>query len=298
MPNDYYLNIVVLTFLWAGLAGAWNLMAGYGGLVSLGHAAFFGTGAYATAILSATYGLSPWVGLVVGVAATVVLALAVSWPCFRLRGTFFSLATLVFPIAMEIVATNWTELTRGSSGIAIRFTPGLENFMFRARWPYALAAFLFAMGVFAVARWIERGRLGLQLMAVRENQDAAEALGVRPLQVKLAVTALSAALTAFGGFFYAQYVLFIDPASVFTVNVSIQIALLAIIGGLGTAAGPIVGSLVMTPLDGVLSAFLGGGLRLLVYGLVLLLVVLVAPQGIVGSLASRRARWLRRRASA
>jgi branched-chain amino acid transport system permease protein len=288
--NDYYLNIVVLTFLWAGLAGAWNLMAGYGGLVSLGHAAFFGTGAYATAIMTASYGLSPWLGLLVGMVVTVVLALAISWPCFRLRGTFFSLATLVFPIAMEIIATNWPELTRGPSGIAVRFVPGLAGFMFRARWPYALAAFIFAAGVFMVSRWIERGRLGLQLMAVRENQDAAEALGVRPVQVKLTVTALSAALTAMGGFFYAQYVLFVDPASVFTINVSIQIALLAIIGGIGTAAGPIVGSLVMTPLDGVLSAHLGGGPRLIVYGLVLLLVVLLAPHGILGTWQLRQTR--------
>jgi branched-chain amino acid transport system permease protein len=290
MLNDYTLNIVVLTFLWAGLAGAWNLMAGYGGLVSLGHAAFFGTGAYATAILSATYGISPWFGLPVGMAVTVVLALVVSWPCFRLRGTFFSLATLVFPIAMEIIATNWPDLTRGPSGIAMKFVPGLQSFMFRARWPYALAAFGFAGGVFLLSRAIERGRLGLQLMAVRENQDAAEALGVRPLRVKLTVTALSAALTAMGGFFYAQYVLFIDPASVFTINVSIQIALLAIIGGLGTAAGPIVGSLVMTPLDGVLSAFLGGGPRLIAYGMVLLLAVLLAPHGIVGTWRARQAR--------
>lgn len=291
MINDYYLNIIVMTCLWAALSGAWNLMAGYGGLVSLGHSAFFGIGAYATAVLYTKYGISPWLGLMAGMVIATVVAVAISWPCFRLKGAFFSLATLVFPIALEIVANNWTELTRGSSGIALPFKPGLGNFIFESRWAYLLAAFLLMMLVYGITRWIHRGRLGLYLIAVRDDQSAAESMGVRPVQVKLQVTMISAALTAMGGFLYAQYILFLDPPSVFSINVSIQIALLSIIGGLGSPLGPIVGSVLMTPLDGILSQFLGGGPRLLIYGAVLLTVVLIAPKGVLGALHE----WRRRR---
>lgn len=283
MINDYYLNIVVMTFLWAALSGAWNLLAGYGGLVSLGQSAFFGIGAYTTAALYTGLGVSPWLGLVAGVAITTLTAAAISWPCFRLRGAFFSLATMVFPIVLEIVANNWTSVTRGPSGIALPFKPGLANFMFQSRWAYIVAAFALMMLVYGITRWMHRGRLGLYLIAVRDDQDAAESMGVRPVRVKLTVTMISAALTAMGGFLYAQYILFLDPPSIFSINISVQIALFTLIGGLGTPFGPILGSLIMTPLDGLLSAFVGGGPRLLIYGSVLLAVVLVAPQGVVGA---------------
>jgi branched-chain amino acid transport system permease protein len=286
--NDYYLNIIVMTFLWAALSGAWNLMAGYGGLVSLGQSAFFGIGAYTTAVLYATFGISPWIGLVCGVILTTSTAVLISWPCFRLRGAFFSLATLVFPIVMEILANNWNSVTRGSSGIALPFKPSFGNFIFESRWAYVLASFVLMMVVLGVTQWIHRGRLGLYLIAMRDDQDAAESMGVEPVKIKLIITMISASLTSVGGFFYAQYILFLDPPSVFSINISVQIALFSLIGGLGTPFGPIVGSLIMTPLDGALSAFLGGGPRLLIYGSVLLAVVLMAPQGVVGTFTAWR----------
>lgn len=286
--NDYYLNIIVMTFLWAALSGAWNLMAGYGGLVSLGQSAFFGIGAYTTAVLYSTYGISPWIGLIAGVVLTTSTAVLISWPCFRLRGAFFSLATMVFPIVMEIIANNWTSVTRGSSGIAMPFKASIPNFMFESRWAYLLAAFALMMIVYAITRWIHRGRLGLYLIAMRDDQDAAESLGVEPVRVKLLITMISAALTSVGGFLYAQYILFLDPPSVFSINISVQIALFSLIGGLSTPLGPIVGSVIMTPLDGILSTFLGGGPRLLIYGAVLLAVVLIAPQGVVGAFKAWR----------
>ncbi len=288
MMNDYYLNIIVMTFLWAALSGAWNLMAGYAGLVSLGQSAFFGVGAYTTAVLYANFGISPWIGLFAGIATTTTLAVLISWPCFRLRGAFFSLATMVFPIVMEIIANNWTSVTRGSSGIALSFKPGFSNFIFESRWAYMLASFLLMMLVYAITKWIHRGRLGLYLIAIRDDQDAAESMGVETVRVKLIITMISAALTSMGGFLYAQYILFLDPPSVFSINISVQIALFSLIGGLGTPLGPIVGSVLMTPLDGALSTFLGGGPRLLIYGGVLLAVVLVAPQGVVGAFTAWR----------
>ena len=288
MINDYYLNIAVMTCLWAAVSGAWNMMAGYAGLVSLGHAAYFGIGAYVTAILYTKFGVSPWLGLIAAMIASSVVAAALSWPCFRLRGAFFSLATLVFPIAMEILANNWTEMTRGSGGIAIPFDPGLATFMFHSRWAYLAAAFILKVIVYVLTRMMHRGRLGLSLIAIRDDQETATSMGISPVRAKLTITMISAALTAAGGFFYAQYILFLDPPSLFSINVSVQIALLSIIGGLGTPAGPIVGSLLMTPIDGALSQFVGGGPRLLIYGTVLLTVVLLAPHGIVGTIRAWR----------
>lgn len=286
--NDYYLNIIVMTFLWAALSGAWNLMAGYGGLVSLGQSAFFGIGAYTTAVLYSNYGISPWIGLVAGIVLTSTTAVIISWPCFRLRGAFFSLATMVFPIVMEIIANNWKTVTRGPSGIAMPFKASVPNFMFESRWAYLAAAFGLMMIVYGITRWIHRGRLGLYLIAMRDDQDAAESLGVEPVRVKLLITMISAALTSVGGFLYAQYILFLDPPSVFSINISVQIALFSLIGGLSTPLGPIVGSVIMTPLDGILSTFLGGGPRLLIYGAVLLAVVLIAPHGVVGAFKAWR----------
>lgn len=281
--KEYYVNILVMTFFWASISGAWNLMAGYGGLFSLGHAAFFGIAAYTTAILFSSHGVSPWIGLVLGVFLTTGTAIAISWPCFRLKGAFFSLATLVFPVAMEIIANNWVKLTNGPTGIAIPFRPGFTNFMFRSRWPYLIGAFLLMAVTYLITRLMHRSRLGLYLIAIRDDQTAAESLGVWPVRCKVIVTMISAALTAISGFFYANFILFLDPPSVFSIDTSIKIALLGIVGGMGTAFGPIAGSLLMTPLDGVLSQFLGGGIRLLMYGLILLLVVLIAPQGLVGT---------------
>jgi len=233
--NDYYLNIIVMTFLWAALSGAWNLMAGYGGLVSLGQSAFFGIGAYTTAVLYATFGISPWIGLVAGVVLTTSTAVLISWPCFRLRGAFFSLATLVFPIVMEILANNWTSVTRGSSGIALPFKPGLANFIFDSRWAYMVAAFALMMLVYGITRWVHRGRLGLYLVAMRDDQDAAESMGVEPVRVKLIITMISAALTSVGGFFYAQCILFLYPPSVFSIPISFHIAFLCLLGCLCTS---------------------------------------------------------------
>jgi len=191
---------------------------------------------------------------------------------------------------MEIVANNWSDLTRGPSGIAIPFRPGLDTFIFSSRWAYLIAAFILMMIVYGVTRWMHRGKLGLYLIAVRDDEATAQSMGINTIKVKLIVTMMSAALTAVGGFFYAQYILFLDPPSVFSINISVQIALLSIIGGLGTPLGPIVGSLVMTPLDGALSQFFGGGPRLLIYGIALLAAVLLAPKGIVGTVKAWRRR--------
>ena len=289
--NPFYEDLIVSSFFYGTLAAAWNLVGGFAGQISLGHTAFFGIGAYTSTLLYLNFSVSPWLGMLAGACLSILVAIGVGVPCFRLKSHFFALATIAIGEVLRMVASYWTDLTKGGVGLLIPFKPGIENFMFKSKLPYAYIALAMMLLMILVSYVIRNSRFGFYLISLREDQDAAESLGVYPVRVKLLVTMISAALTAISGFFYAHYILFLDPPSVFSIDVSIHFALLSIIGGMGTALGPIAGSFLMTPLDGFLSQLLGGGIRLMIYGFVLLLVVLVVPQGIVGTVQ----KWWNRR---
>jgi branched-chain amino acid transport system permease protein len=286
--QPFYLNILVLILFYAAASSAWNLVGGYAGQLSLGHAAFFGIGAYTSTLLYLKFGISPWLGLPVGGALAVVFAIAISYPCFRLQGPFFCLATIAFAEVMRILATHFREITEGGVGLTIPFRPGLANFLFADKAAYAFIAYVFLLVMIGVSLLIERARAGYYLSALRDDQDAAEATGVNTSWLKLWVMMVSAFFTAAAGTFYAQYLTFIDPDIVFSLGFSIQLAMLSIIGGMGTILGPILGSFILTPLDAFLRGWLGGlyaGLGFLVYGFILIVVVIYLPDGLI--------KWLR-----
>jgi branched-chain amino acid transport system permease protein len=285
VKNPFVLHILIMILFYAALGSAWNLIGGFGGQLSLGHAAFFGLGAYSCVLLNIDRGVNPWVGMFVGALITSAFAAAISYPCFRLRGPFFTLATIAFAEVLRILTIYFKDFTRGSVGITIPQKMGLENFMFREKAPYLYIALSFMVGVFLISYWIEKSRFGYHLIALREDEDAAESLGVNTARTKLKAAIVSAALTSLGGVFYAQYILFIEPYSEFSLDLSIQFALVPMIGGMGTSVGPIIGSFVLTPLQELLRAWLGGkysGLHLVIYGCILMLVVIFMPQGILG----------------
>jgi branched-chain amino acid transport system permease protein len=293
VQNPFILHVMIMILFYAALGGAWNIIGGFGGQLSLGHAAFFGLGAYSCVLLNLYYGLNPWIGMVIGTLITAVFAAAVSYPCFRLRGPFFTLATIAFAEVLRILAIYFKDFTKGSVGITIPLKPGLIYFTFREKAPYVYIALIFMVGVFLISYWIERKRFGYQLAAVREDEDAAESLGTSTPLVKLKASILSAILTSIGGVFYAQYILFIEPYSEFSLDFSIQFALIPMIGGMGTAIGPVIGSFVLTPLQELLRAWLGGklaGLHLVIYGCTLIVVVIFMPQGIVGIIREKLVR--------
>ncbi|PWU23025.1 MAG: branched-chain amino acid ABC transporter permease [Candidatus Rokuibacteriota bacterium] len=282
--NAYYLDIVVQIYMWAAAAVAWNLLGGYAGQFSLGHAAFFGIGAYTSSLLLLRTGLTPWLGMVAGGAVSALFALVIGYLAIRLRGPFFTLASIALAEVLQILAVYFRELTGGSQGLSLPFAADAAQFAFDDKRAYALTGLGFLLCALLVTALIERSRLGYYLVAIREEEDAARAVGVPVLRVKLIVTAVSASLTSMVGTFYAQYVLWIEPAHTFSLDVSVQLALVAIIGGLGTLLGPVVGAALIIPLNMFLRAWLGSsltGLYLVVYGVVLVLVVLYARQGLV-----------------
>jgi len=294
--NAYHLDIVVQIYMWAAAAVGWNLLGGYAGQFSLGHAAFFGIGAYTSSLLLLTTGLTPWIGMLAGGLFATLFALVIGYLAIRLRGPFFTLATIALAEVLQILAVYFSGVTGGSQGLSLPFAANAAYFTFDGKRAYALAGLGFLLFALLVTVLIERSRLGYYLVAIREEEDAARAVGVPVLRIKLLATATSAFLTAMVGTFYAQYVLWIEPSHAFSLDVSIQLALIAIIGGLGTLLGPVIGAALIIPLNMFLRAWLGAsltGLYLVVYGLVLVLVVLYARQGLVvearGWLARRRA---------
>jgi branched-chain amino acid transport system permease protein len=289
------LNFLVMALLFAYLGQAWNVLGGYAGQFSFGHAAFFGTGAYATAILQVHLGWNPWAALPVAVLAGTAVGAFMGAVSFRygLRGSYFALVTLAFAEVLRILATSWT-MTGGGAGILIPLDLRPANLQFQSRVTVYYVALGLVVAALVLARWLEHGRFGAWLMAIRENEDSAAALGVDAFRCKLAAIAISAAMTALGGVFYAQYFLYLDPGIAYGPRISIEALLVPIIGGLGTAFGPVLGSFVVHGLGELVVHLTGDapGIALMVYGLLLILILRFLPRGLMGLV---RGAWDRRR---
>lgn len=294
--NPFYTDIVVTIFYYAALSLAWNLVGGYAGQFSLGHTAFFGVGGYTSTLLFLNLGLSPWFGMLAGGLMAALVALLVFTPCFRLKGFYFALASIALAEVLRIIAVYWRGLTKGGVGLLLPVNPDWRNLLFAAKEPYLILAFALLVTMIGITCWLERSKLGYYLQAIKADEAAAKAVGVDVVRCKTLIMVVSAFFTALGGSFYAQYMRFIDPEIVFSLHLSIQVALFAIIGGVGTVAGPVIGTLLLVPLDAVMKGWLGplyAGLGFLVYGAILVLVVLIMPNGIVNSVEE----WLRKKSS-
>jgi branched-chain amino acid transport system permease protein len=289
----YALEVLISILFFGYLGACWNILGGYGGQFSFGHAAFFGLGAYTSTLLFLHWGVSPWLGMVAGGILAAAFGLFAGYLSFRygLRGPYFSLVTLAFAEMLRVVAVNWKAV--GSSlGLVVPnrgSAPAL--FLFADKLPYYYVILAMVVASLCITRALERARMGYALAAIRENEDAAEAAGVDALSTKLRAMALSSFLTALGGTFYAQYFSYIDPSLTFGPAISIGGLLPAIVGGAGTVAGPLMGSFVLTPISEVTRALLRGraGADIMLYGLVLILVISFLPNGLVGWIRARRA---------
>lgn len=283
--NQYYLHIGILILYYALVSQAWNILSGYAGQFSFGHAIFFGTGAYASAILMTKYNISPWIGMFVGALVAILIALFIGFLSFRykLRGAYFSLGTLAFAEILRILVQNMDYFNK-TLGILLPIGDNPWMFQFESRSAYYYIILVMLVVVTLITYWISRSRLGFNLIAIRENEDAAQSLGVSTFKNKMVAIAISGALTSIGGTFYAQYILYIDPPTTFGNDMSVAIILPAILGGMGTILGPIMGSLIIVPLGEITAHFFGGfaGVHLMVYGLILVFVILFLPEGLVG----------------
>src|SRR6187431_3452059 len=258
-PSNVVLNFLVFALLIALVGQGWNVLGGYGGQYSFGHAAFFGTGAYVTAILQVHYGVNAWAGLVIGIAAGALVGAVTGALSFRsgLKGSYFALVTLAFAEVLRIIASV-APITGAGVGTLIKLDLRPEAFQFQSRVPFYFIALALVAASLIIVRLIEDSRFGAYLVAVRENEDAAQALGVNTTMVKLLAMTISAAITAAGGCFYAQYFLFIDAGIAYGPWISIEALLAPIIGGIGTVFGPLLGALVIKTL-GELTKLVTGG---------------------------------------
>jgi len=291
--DAFLLDGLVLILMWGTAAAAWNVAGGYAGQISLGHSIFFGLGAYGAALLGTKWGLSPWIGLVVGAVVATATGLVIGFLSNRLRGPYFVLATIAVSQVLLLTASRLRGLTSGSEGIPVPFRPGFWTLGIADKRVWVWLILALAIVTYCVERYLEVSRRGFQLAAVREDEDAALSLGVAARRLKVAAIAASAALTAMVGALWAQYVGFVDPFYVFSVDVSVRFALAAIIGGLGTALGPFLGSVLVTTVETYLRAQFGGigagfvGIYLIIYGTALIVMVRLAPQGLVGWIGRR-----------
>lgn len=283
--DQYYIHILILVMYYALVSQAWNILSGFSGQFSFGHAAFFGTGAYTSSILLTKYGISPWLGMLAGSFVAALIGLFIGFLSFRykLRGAYFALGTLAFAEILRIIVQNSSYFNK-TMGILIPLTSDPWMFQFSTRTGYYYTILCFVIIVTVLIYFMSRSRLGFNLIAIRENEDAARSLGVNTFKNKMIAIALSAGLTAIGGTFYAQYIMFIEPPTTFGNSVSISILLPAIIGGMGTVLGPIVGAFIIIPLGEVTSTLFGRfvGVHLMAYGAILVLVIVYLPEGIVG----------------
>jgi branched-chain amino acid transport system permease protein len=298
--DAFFLDSLVLILVWGTAAAAWNIAGGYAGQISLGHSAFFGLGAYAAALLVTRWELSPWLGLAVGALVATVIGLVVGYLSNRLRGPYFVLATIAFSQVLLIVGSRWRGFTAGSEGIPVPFRPGFWTLGIADKRIWVWIVLALALSAYLFQLYLDRSRRGYQLVAVREDEDAALSLGVPARWLKVAAICVSAAFTAACGALWAQYIGFVDPFYVFSVDLSVKFALAAIIGGLGTALGPFLGAALVTIVETYLRAQFGGigagfvGIYLIVYGCALIVMVRWVPRGLVGWVGE----WLHRRAAA
>ncbi len=283
-PADTVLNFLVGALIVALAAQGWNLLGGFGGQLSFGHAAFYGTGAYVTALLQQRYGVNAWAGAVLGIAAGALVGAAIGALSFRagLRGSYFALVTLAFAEVLRIAA-NAAPVTGGAAGLLLRLDPRPANFQF-ARAAFFYVALACVAAALLLTEAIARSRFGAQLAAVRENEEAARALGIDAFATKLRAITLSAAVTAAAGVLYVQYYLYIDAGLVYGAGVSVAALLAPVVGGVGTVLGPVVGALALQAL-GELTRLLAGpvpGVDQALFGLLLVAAIAFMPGGLAG----------------
>jgi branched-chain amino acid transport system permease protein len=285
VKSSSYQNTAILILMAAQIGVAWNIVGGYAGQVSLGQAAFYGIGAYVSTLLFLTVGANPWLAMLGGAIASALISLLIGLSCFRLKGHYFTMATIAVAEIVQIVFTNW-EFAGAAVGLTIPISdPGWSSFIFDSKTPYYYLALGLLLVTILASFCIEKSYLGYYLRAIKDEPDAARSLGVSLTKYKQIAFASSSFFTALGGSFYAQKELYIDPASVLGTGLSIKMALVSILGGIGTLIGPIIGAAILTGIDEGTRAIFGGsgrGTDLIIYSALIIAIAVFYPSGVIG----------------
>jgi branched-chain amino acid transport system permease protein len=283
--------------LYAVMGEAWNILGGYAGQVSLGNAVYFGVGAYTSSVLLVQWDVNPWLGMLIGGVLAILCGLIIGIPTFRLRGHYFVTASIVIAEVIRVLFTNW-DLVGAARGLYVPIKQeSFLNFQFhKSKIPYYYIILGLFFLVVLATRLVERGKWGYYFKAIRDDPEAAASLGVNVTAYKHVANAINAFFTALAGTFYAQYLLFLEPHTVFSISISVLVLLVPIVGGKGTLWGPILGAFVLMPLSEVTRIYLGGqgrALHLVIYGLLIMVIAIAEPRGlmaVVGRLTPKRFR--------
>jgi len=284
LSDPFLCHILIMIMMYATMSIGWNIIGGYAGQVSFGNAVFFGAGAYTTAILLVNFNVNPWLGMLAGCVLSVGLAVVVGYPCFRLRGHYFAIATIAVGEIMVVIFTNW-DYVGAAVGI---YMPILEesiaNFEFHSsKVPYYYIILCMLLFAIAVSYVIEESRLGYYLRAIKDDPDGARSLGIDIQKYKMIAFSISAVLTSICGTFYGQYVLYIHPSSTMDLMMSIHLCIIALIGGIGKLFGPVIGAFVFIPLMELTRVYLGSegqGIDMIIYSLLVIIIAIWRPQGL------------------
>jgi branched-chain amino acid transport system permease protein len=292
---DYIVYVMVIMLLYAYLGQCWNIAYGYAGLLSFGHAAFYGLGAYVSTLLLMNFGISPWLGMFVGGGASALLGLVAGIPTLRLRGAYFAVATIAIAEVVRLLILKMDFLTNGALGLLLPTNLTPLTFYFRDIFQWFLVIFAMLIVLLFLSYRLERSKLGMAFRAMKENEAAAASLGVDLFRHKLAALAISAFFTGIGGVFFAQYVGYIRPDTILIPIISDEILMPPILGGVGTLLGPVIGAVIFIVLRYTFLATFGGGAAgayLILYGALLVLVVMFLPEGIYPTLRRIVGRYL------
>ena len=289
--GPFPLHVMIVTFMFATLAVAWNIMGGYAGMFSFGQAAFFGIGAYTSSYLFVTHGVSPWLGLVAGGLASALVAAAIGYPCSNLRGHYFAIASIAFAEIVRTHFNNW-KLVGAAEGLTIPMSKGgfLQFQFHHGKAPYYFIALAFLLVSLVISWWVARSRMGYYFRAIKESHELAMVLGISFVRYRLAAIMISAFISAAAGTLYAQYILYLDPESVLVLSISVQVVLIAMLGGAGSVFGPAIGAAILVPLSELTRVSLGHkgtGVDMMIYGALITLISVYQPRGVWGLLTGR-----------
>ncbi|HRW11961.1 MAG TPA: branched-chain amino acid ABC transporter permease [Syntrophomonas sp.] len=289
VTKPYYLQVIIMCILWAYLASCWNIIGGFAGQLSLGHGIYTAVGAYVAVILFNTFGLSPWLGMFVGGGIAVLLSLVIGFPTFGLRGAYYALATVAIGEAVVVLLNNTGHLGQfligGAEGLSVKMVGvSAAAIQFNSKVPYYYIILAMLFLIIFIAQWIKNSKLGYYLVALREDEDAAAAMGIDVRRNKLIAGAISAFFTALGGVFYAVLIRYLEPTAIAGAIMSNQMVFMTIVGGAGTVLGPVIGGITLSFISELIRFYLGSqlmGLHLFIFGLIVMLMIIFQPKGLI-----------------
>jgi branched-chain amino acid transport system permease protein len=285
-PNSFYLHLMITIFMYAVMSQSWNVIAGLSGQISLGHGTFFGIGAYATSFFFTEYSITPWIGILLGMIFSGLVAVLIGIPMLRLSGHYFAIATLLIGISFQIIFQRW-DLVGAASGLWVPLTEKdswLAIQFHSSKVPYYYIFLIFFIITFFLVWLLSRSKIGFRLRAVRDDYQAASSLGINVSRYKIIAYVISAIVMAPMGSMFAQYILIVDPDRVFNFDISIFVLLITVLGGIGSVWGPLIGTIILIPITEYSRIYLGGtggAVDLIFYGIILMLICVFRPSGLI-----------------